>query len=272
MTVGLGSGPPDVDRLGVCPLGSLPAGPSGDGYVGRNDGSLVCCTSHFQPSSKRPQSTAHFDESRTRGRTGRRRRQSDAVIADRQSDPRSDLAETNVDPRRRRMVLGVAEGDLSHSKQRQIRLGKPDPTYFHRLGERGNAGTRAKFVCELTKCCSEADVVEKWRTELVSESAELLADARRDESHLMNSLGGCAGHTGGIVQALEYSGHVSQSLNGIVIELIGEFPSFTFDFAEKSIRPAVQIPVGFRGQHSRKGEFGTLRVHVAPDSMETIPW
>ena len=119
---------------------------------------------------------------------------------------------------------------------------------------------------------SEADVVEKWRTELVSESAELLADPRRDESHLMNSLGGCAGHTGGIVHALEYSGHVSQSLNGIVIELIGKLPPLKFDFAEKSIRPAIQFPVGFRGQRLRGGEFVTLRIHVPPDSMETIPW
>jgi hypothetical protein len=46
-TVSLGSGPPDVDRLGVRALGTLPAGPSGDGYGGRDDGSLVGCTSHF---------------------------------------------------------------------------------------------------------------------------------------------------------------------------------------------------------------------------------
>jgi hypothetical protein len=91
------------------------------------------------------------------------------------------------------MVLGVAEGDLSYPKERQIRLGKPDPTHLHRLGERGNTGTRAKFVGELAKCSSEADVVEKWRTKLVSESAELLANPRHDESHLMNSFGGCAG-------------------------------------------------------------------------------
>jgi hypothetical protein len=170
------------------------------------------------------------------------------------------------------MVLGVAQGHLSHPKQRQIRLGKPDPTYLHRLGERGNPGTRAKFVRELAKGCSESDVVEKWGTKLVSESAELLADPRRDESHLMNSLGGCAGHTRGIVHALEYSGHVSQSLYRIVIELIGKLPPLNFDFSEKSIRPAIQLPVGFRGQHMRGGESVTLRVHVPTDSMETIPW
>ncbi|HVC39315.1 MAG TPA: hypothetical protein VNH20_04990 [Candidatus Dormibacteraeota bacterium] len=61
------------------------------------------------------------------------------------------------------MSLGVAEGGLSHPKQRQIRLRETDSAHFHRLGEGGNTGAGAEVVGELTKCGSEADVIEQWR-------------------------------------------------------------------------------------------------------------
>jgi hypothetical protein len=169
------------------------------------------------------------------------------------------------------VVLGVLERCLSNPEQHQVRAWACDPDDIAWVSSRRDPSRGGEVRGKLAERGTQSNIVEQRRSEPTSQAAQLLADAGRQKAGRASGEGSSSGSPRNLTQTLQQPGDVSQSLNRILVNSVGQLTALGLDLPEEPLRPQIASAI-FRSFTEEPPRGGYPDHLLSADSMETIPW